>query len=135
MKTFYPIIAFALFLALLSCSKDKSEDNDEYKNICFKGRYVGAGCSDVIQIISPTGQQKIEGSSWFMTTADNKQIKFDHVIGTQVPTEYKTGDTFYFHITNIQPAPIYTTDCIPTQYVAVLENLSKTACDSVGTTE
>ena len=65
-----------------------------------------------------------------MTTPDNKQIKFENIIGTKLPTEYKTGDTFYFHISDIQSGPFYTTDCSPTEYVAVLKDLSMTACDT-----
>ena len=62
MKAFYPVVVIAISLAFISFSKDKSEHKDEYKTICFKGRYVGSGCADVIQIISPSGNKRLKAS-------------------------------------------------------------------------
>jgi hypothetical protein len=131
MKPHYTLLAIPVFLTLFSCSKDKASTEDEYKNVCFKGKYVGTGCWDVVQIISPIDQENVENSTWSLTKPDNSKITFDHVIGTGgLPQEYKTGDTFYFNIVKIDREPVHTQECSPTKYVAVLANLSNTACDS-----
>lgn len=134
MKTHYILLALAISITSISCSKDKAGTENNYKNICFKGRYIGTGCLEMIQIISPIDLEYIENSKWTLIKPDYSKIEFDHVIGAVGLTqEFKTGNPFYFTITKIDHEPVHTQECSSTKYVADLANLSYTACDSSST--
>ena len=132
MRTYYIPLTFVIALFTISCSKDKTKAQDDFKNICFQGRYIGKDCSDVVQIISPVGKLNLKNSSWARNDSTSNYVEFENVIGTQLPDKYKDGNPFYFHINFIGPLGIHTMNCAGPLNVAELVNLSRTPCDFAG---
>lgn len=107
---------FVIFPAIfLSCEKEGTN----LKEICFKGRYVATGCTDVVQLLEPLDHRLPVAEYW----------GYEHAFGTpDIPAIYKTGEPFYFKIKKIDSVKLYLTYCTPTKYYIEIEDLSSSPC-------
>lgn len=129
MKTLFALSAVCL--TVFSCSKDDNKKKDGFTNVCFQAKYVGRGCSDIIQLIGPVANG-FETSKWFKgNTQDGKPIYISNAIEiSDLPNEYKTGDTFYFKAKDIVNTTTFArnTECVGTKFHIEADQLSMESC-------
>jgi hypothetical protein len=83
----------------------------------------------MVEIISP--QDKLQG---YYTTFDFKNsngttVTYNHAIALdQLPQEFRNGNTFYFNISELQPAPAHTANCYYSAYLVKAGNVSASGC-------
>ena len=121
-------ILLFLFLAIAatSCKKDPS-----IKNIVFKGKYLGKGCWQVIQVLQPSlSSVGIDRSDtkWVGSLSSapsyHDTIYFNAVGAGLVPDTFRNKQPFYFTISAIKSNIIHVMDCSIPKYTFVIKDIS-----------
>jgi hypothetical protein len=115
----YLTIVLLITFLIYGCQKEGRARH----TTCYKGRYVGAGCWSVLQLLEP-----LDGS---LPTAPYGV--YENTVGTgSLPERFKDGKPFYFTVSQVDSNKIYLTYCMPTKYFITLSTFSDSACAFAG---
>ncbi|MBO9572739.1 MAG: hypothetical protein J7497_11120 [Chitinophagaceae bacterium] len=106
------LLIFMLALMSGSCDKDQTNLSSE----CLQVRYVGTGCLDVLQILSPLNVDSTESWSYdgILTYENCVAVK-------QLQDQYKDGQAFYITIKSFDVVQLVTTECTVPKYAITFD--------------
>lgn len=116
MKTVFFFVAAIVSFTTFGCSKDNQKT-------VFKAKFIGQGCTPVIQILEPLDKKFKEPAWVYLDSA------YSYCVATGAfPEKYKNGQPFYFTIKAVKE----TKDldkleyCTYPKYIVDIENFSDT---------